>query len=62
MNDFVSAGFTNINDRYNAFLQNFYTALYIFVPMKLNSKRSLKLYLPKQIKNLLNKKILFWMK
>ena len=30
--------------------------------MKINRKKSLKLYLPKHIKNLLNKKKFFWMK
>ena len=48
--------FTNVNDRYNVFLQNLYTALYIFVSIKLNRNRGLKLHLPKHIKNLLNKK------
>ena len=51
--------FTNVNDRYNVFLQNLYTALDIFVSMKLNRKKSLKLHLPQHIKNLLNKKKFF---
>ena len=54
--------FTSVNDRYNVFLQSLYTAVDIFVPMKLNRKRSLKLHLPKHIKNLLNKKKFFWRK
>ena len=41
--------FTNLNNRYNVFLQNLYSALDIFVPLKLNRKKSLKLHLPTYI-------------
>ena len=46
------------------FFSRFYLlhALDTFIPVKLNGKRSLKLHLPKHIKNLLNKKKLFWRK